>query len=206
MTKRKYVVLIVILVLALALTAFCLWYTRPMTFDHLSPEVDLPACQEIRVDATYHNASHDRDEYELTISPDDPAFDQLLSLLEHQTYRRSMRNLLPQTSRTVSLQPGDFQWHIILEYEEAVLFPDGTWEKERFCNSIASMMEPSTSPLPEIIGKPLYQNRSNGCLISCSSFWTHECLPVLQNNPYFIKITILFGVDYYGSIPYPHLR
>ena len=29
MTKRKYVVLIVILVLALALTAFCLWYTRP---------------------------------------------------------------------------------------------------------------------------------------------------------------------------------
>ena len=45
MTKRKYVVLIVILVLALALTAFCLWYTWPMTFDHLSPEVDLPACQ-----------------------------------------------------------------------------------------------------------------------------------------------------------------
>ena len=129
MTKRKYVVLIVILVLALALTAFCLWYTRPMTFDHLSPEVDLPACQEIRVDATYHNASHDRDEYELTISPDDPAFDQLLSLLEHQTYRCSLRNLLPQTSRTVSLQPGDFQWHIILEYEEAVLFPDGTWGK-----------------------------------------------------------------------------
>ena len=75
MTKRKYVVLIVILVLALALAAFCLWYTRPMTFDHLSPEVDLPACQKIRVDATYHNASHDRDEYELTISPDDPAFD-----------------------------------------------------------------------------------------------------------------------------------
>ena len=205
MTKRKYVVLIVILVLALALTAFCLWYTRPMTFDHLSPEVDLPACQEIRVDATYHNASHDRDEYELTISPDDPAFDccpfwnTRPTAVPCGTFYPRLAGPSP-CSRGIS--SGTLSWNT----KRLCFFQTGPGEKERFCNSIASMMEPSTSPLPEIIGRPLYQNRSNGCLISCSSFWTHECLPVLQNNPYFIKITILFGVDYYGSIPYPHLR
>lgn len=125
--KRILIALCVVAVLALLAAIFCFWYTRPVSFADLSPGVDLPPCQEIRIYATYYNGSQDLDDYELTITPEDPAFDQLLSLFEAQTYRRSLGNLLPQGTRHHNTQPGDFRWEVILHYEDEVLFPNGSW-------------------------------------------------------------------------------
>ena len=128
--KRILIALCVIAALAALAAAFCLWYTRPMSFADLSPGVDLPSCDEIRIYATYHNGTpRDMDEYELTLTPEDPAFEPLLSLLEDQTYRRSLKNLLPQGTRYHNTQPGDFRWEVILHYEDEVLFPNGSWGK-----------------------------------------------------------------------------
>lgn len=121
--KKKWIILTAI---AVALTAFCLWYTRPIPFQELIPGTELPPCQQIRVYASYEKDISQREEYELTITPEDPSFDPLLSLFTDRSYRRSLRNLLPRGSRIHSTQPGDFEWLVYLDYEEPITLPDGS--------------------------------------------------------------------------------
>ena len=121
--KKKWIILAAI---AAALAAFALWYTRPVPFQNLIPEAELPPCQQIRVYASYEEEGADRQEYEMTITPEDLSFDPLLSLFTDQSYRRSLWNLLPRGGRTHSTRPGDFRWWAILDYEETVVLPDGS--------------------------------------------------------------------------------
>ena len=104
--KKKWIILATI---AVALTVFCLWYTRPIPFQDLIPGTDLSPCQQIRVYASYEKDISQREEYELTITPEDPSFDPLLSLFTDRSYRRSLRNLLPRGGRIHNTQPGDFE-------------------------------------------------------------------------------------------------
>ena len=127
MTKKKRGILIIALALVLAAAIFCLWYTRPLSFDQLSPDVDLPPCEEIQISANYASDGFPSHRYDLILTPEDPAFDQLLSLFEGQTYRRSLWNLLPQGAvQRHTLQPGDFLWAIHLGGYADTQFPDGT--------------------------------------------------------------------------------
>lgn len=122
-TKKKWIILAAV---AAALAAFGLWYTRPVPFQDLIPEVELPPCQQIRVYASYEKDISQREEYELTITPEDSSFDPLLALFTDRSYRRSLRNLLPRGGRTHSTRPGDFRWWAILDYEETVILADGS--------------------------------------------------------------------------------
>lgn len=110
----------------MSLTVFCLWYTRPIPFQDLIPGTELPPCQQIRVYASYEKDISQREEYELTITPEDPSFDPLLSLFTDRSYRRSLRNLLPRGGRIHNTQPGDFEWLVYLDYEEPITLPDGS--------------------------------------------------------------------------------
>lgn len=121
--KKKWIILAAI---AVALTAFCLWYTRPIPFQDLIPGTDLSPCQQIRVYASYEKDISQREEYELTITPEDPSFDPLLSLFTDRSYCRSLRNLLPRGGRIHNTQPGDFEWLVYLDYEEPITLPDGS--------------------------------------------------------------------------------
>ena len=122
MTKKKRIALIAVLVLAV----FCLWYTRPIPFQDLIPGTELPPCQQIRVYASYEKDISQREEYELTITPEDPSFDPLLALFTDRSYRRSLRNLLPRGGRIHNTQPGDFEWLVYLDYEDPITLPDGS--------------------------------------------------------------------------------
>ena len=127
MTKKKRAVLIVIAVLVLALAASCLWYTRPMTLAQLTPEVaDHSPCEEIHVSASERSEDGAPASYVFTLTSNDPAFDQLPTLFEDQTYRRSLQNLLPGGSQSHSSQPGDFQWIVILEGYGQTILDDGS--------------------------------------------------------------------------------
>ena len=121
--KKKWIILAAI---AVALATFCLWYTRPVPFQNLIPGVELPPCQQIRVYASYEGEGGNREEYELTFTPEDSSFEPLLSLFADRSYRRSLRNLLPRGGRTHGTRPGDFRWWAILDYEETVVLPDGS--------------------------------------------------------------------------------
>ena len=121
--KKKWIILAAVTV---ALTAFCLWYTRPIPFQDLIPGAELPPCQQIRVYASYEKDISQREEYELTITPEDSSFDPLLSLFTDRSYRRSLRNLLPRGGRIHNTQPGDFEWLVYLDYEEPITLPDGS--------------------------------------------------------------------------------
>ena len=128
MTKKKRVTLIVVLALVLAAAIFCLWYTRPMTFEQLMPGVtDLSSCREIQIYAHYQPAGSPREEsYNFTLTQDNPIFDQMLSLFEDQTYRRSLRSLLPDNGQTHFRQPGDFRWIVSLGGYESITLADGS--------------------------------------------------------------------------------
>ena len=121
--KKKWIILAAV---AIALAAFCLWYTRPIPFQELIPGKELPPCQQLRVYASYEKDISQREEYELTITPEDPSFDPLLSLFTDRSYRRSLWNLLPRGGRIHDPQPGDFQWQVYLDYEEPITLPDGS--------------------------------------------------------------------------------
>ena len=121
--KKKWLLLAAI---AAVLAAFCLWYTRPVPFQDLIPGAELPPCHQIRVYASYEKDISQREEYELTITPEDPSFDPLLSLFTDRSYCRSLRNLLPRGNRIHSTQPGDFEWLVYLDYEEPITLPDGS--------------------------------------------------------------------------------
>ena len=113
-------------ILAVLLAAGSLWYTRPIPFQDLIPGTELPPYQQIRVYASYEKDISQREEYELTITPEDPSFDPLLSLFTDRSYRRSLRNLLPRGGRIHNTQPGDFEWLVYLDYEEPITLPDGS--------------------------------------------------------------------------------
>ena len=124
LAKKKWLLLAAI---AAVLAAFCLWYTRPVPFQDLIPGAELPPCHQIRVHASYEREQgRQPEEYQLTITPEDPSFDPLLSLFTGQSYRRSLGNLLPRGGRIHSTQPGDFEWLVYLDYEEPITLPDGS--------------------------------------------------------------------------------
>ncbi len=109
-------------VLAVLACLFCLWYTWPVPYEDLIPEG--AECQEITLIA------HMRDDdcyiqYEETLTSKDPAFGQLLSLVDGKSYRRPLSDLLPNWLESDGDETRrNFEWHLNFHYD--VPQEDGT--------------------------------------------------------------------------------
>ena len=113
---------IILLIIAALLIAAALIYTRPMTIAQHCPGLDLSECQQIR--GYYHDGTTVA-LVQFILEPEDPAFAQVMELFEGRTFRRSLRSLLPQGTRTHRTQEGDFQWEVYFRFEQVPL-PDGS--------------------------------------------------------------------------------
>ena len=108
--------------LALLLLAATLWYTRPLTLQKLCPEIDLSQCSSITV---YFGITPYVEMERLVLEPDNPSFSPLLKNLQEQSFSRSLTSLLPQRTRTVRTEEGDFRWELILNFDDTLVMPDG---------------------------------------------------------------------------------
>lgn len=104
----------------------CLAYTQPQTLHQRYPAIQLADCDQIRILASEEVGPDQRAEYDVTVVPGDPAFDQLMELLNDRNFSRSLRTLFPVGTNRHMTQPGDFQWELIFDYEESVPMPDGS--------------------------------------------------------------------------------
>lgn len=106
---------------AVLLLAAYLIYSRPMTIQQRYPILDLAQCTELR---GYYEIVGQAERTEFTIDKNSEDFETLCTLLYEQTYRRSLKDLLPRGTRIHATQPGDFEWEVFFQFED-VVFPDG---------------------------------------------------------------------------------
>ena len=121
--KKKSLVLLLLVLAVLLAGGGAMWYTRPMTFGQLCPEVDLSQCSSITV--YYEVVPSAVGNERLVLERDDPAFDTLLKELQDRTFSRSLTSLLPRGTQTVRTMDGDFQWELLLEFDTTIVTPDG---------------------------------------------------------------------------------
>lgn len=132
--KKKIAVGAVLI--ALLLVGGGLWYTRPVTIQQLRPELDLDACYAI---TAYSSTGFGIEMDSVTLGPDDPLFQPLLTELQGQTFSRSIDNILPFELPSFSLSdllagllhldeymtyirspdPDLFEWELHLEFASA---------------------------------------------------------------------------------------
>lgn len=122
MRKQSLVRLLLVLAVLLAGAAALLWYTRPMTLRQLCPEVDLARCSSITV---YYEVVPSAEQERIVLEPSSPTFQAILKELQDRTFSRSLTSLLPRGTRTVRTTDGDFQWELLLEFDSAIVTPDG---------------------------------------------------------------------------------
>ena len=118
--NRKIVAMIA---LAVLLLVSYLVYSRPMTLSQLCPLLTLDKCVEI---SGYYRTSTQTDGLtQFTIEADSKEFQELCSLFNEKTYRRSLRDLLPRGARThQTTNEFEFQWEVMFHFD-AIEFPDG---------------------------------------------------------------------------------
>ena len=108
---RKKVVLTVIVVILIALVAFCLIYTRPKSLSSMLNDREITNISALVVEGKISNGTPYYDKWELQGDMiTDQILKDLVSLMEHDSYRTSLRTLVhPDTydlgsnSRTVHL-------------------------------------------------------------------------------------------------------
>ena len=106
----------------LFLIAVYLFYSRPMTIQQRYPMLDLDQCTELR---GYYKIDGQTELTEFTIDKNSEAFEILCDLLYEQSYRRSLRDLLPAGTRIHPAEPDSFQWEVFFHFENIAL-PDGS--------------------------------------------------------------------------------
>ena len=122
-TKTKKAV-ITFSVTVLLLAAYLI-YSRPMAIQQRYPILDLAQCTELRGYYEIAGQAERTERTEFTIDKNSEDFETLCTLLYEQTYRRSLKDLLPRGTRTHTTQPGDFEWEVFFQFED-VVFPDGS--------------------------------------------------------------------------------
>lgn len=118
--KKKMVVTIA---LAVLLLVSYLVYSRPMPLSQLYPQLPLAEC--IGISGYYHTSTQTDGFTQFTIEADSEDFQELCSLFNEKTYRRSLRNLLPQGTRYHrTTDEFEFQWEVYFHFD-TIEFPDG---------------------------------------------------------------------------------
>ena len=122
MKAAKKRAIVIVLLAAVLLAASWLFYARPVTILQLHPMLSLEQCTEIR---GYYKIGAQEELSEFTVDRDSGGFQALWELFFGQTYRRSLRDLLPRGTRIHAAQPEEFQWEVYFCFEE-IGFPDGS--------------------------------------------------------------------------------
>lgn len=117
--KKKQVLLIVLAVVVVAVGAFSLWYTRPMTLEKMYPKLDWDSFTsmyvraEIALDSGYGPSIFLNSRvYTADLTPEDETFQAIVDSLRERTFRRSLRSLLPYGTQTHPNRAGDFRWRL----------------------------------------------------------------------------------------------
>lgn len=110
-----------ILIAAVLFTAYFV-YSWPKTLLQLYPMLTLDKCTEI---SGYYIVGTQTDPMEFVIEKDSPEFEKLFSQFYWKMYRRSVRDILPRSTRYHTPSPEDFQWDVCFSFED-VEFPDGS--------------------------------------------------------------------------------
>ncbi len=118
MKKLKNKKVVIVVSVMLLLVAVYLFYSRPLTIQQRYPMLNLDKCTELR---GYYEICEQTAFTKFTIDKNSEEFEMLCSLLYTQDYRRSLRDLLPQETRTRSIAPGDFEWAVSFHFEDVVL-------------------------------------------------------------------------------------
>lgn len=120
-TKTKSMITALSVVVLLLVAYFI--YSRPMTLSQINPLLPLDKCVGI---SGYYRTSDDADGLmQFTIAADSEEFQELCSLFNEKTYRRSLKDLLPRGTR-IHQTTGEFefQWEVMF-YFDTIEFPDG---------------------------------------------------------------------------------
>lgn len=123
--KKKIFYLRAVLCIAAA-AALLLGYflfSRPMTLSQLYPMIKIDQCSEVK---GYYEIGLQEHETEFCFGRSDEEFWKLLMLFNEQEYRRSLKDLLPDTTKTHMLEgDDDFRWDVGLRFDEFTM-PDGS--------------------------------------------------------------------------------
>ena len=121
MKKRGKLILFAVILTCVIIFIFA--YTRPFTIETRYPVLKVSQCTQIR--GYYRDNISTIEPVAFVISPDDPHFDELIEIFHSTTFRTTLRNIFPAGTKTHLYSEGDFQWSIMLRFED-VLFPDGS--------------------------------------------------------------------------------
>lgn len=98
-------------------------FSRPMTLSQLYPMIKIDQCAEIK---GYYGIGTQVNDTEFGFDRSDEDFWKLLMLFNEQEYRRSLKDLLPRTTKTHRAEGNnDFWWDVSLRFDEFTM-PDGS--------------------------------------------------------------------------------
>lgn len=107
-----------LLAVLLVLVAAWLLFSRPMTIRQWYPMLTPEQCTGIEAG---YRVGVSGEGTTVFVARDSDDFERLWDLLLEQSYRRSLRDLLPQGTRTHLTQPGDFIWEVCFHFENVEL-------------------------------------------------------------------------------------
>lgn len=123
--KRKILCLRAGLCIAVAVALFLSYrlFSRPMTLSQLYPMIEIDQCSEIK---GYYGIGSQEQETEFCYGRSNEDFWELLMLFNEQEYRRSLKDILPRTTKTHKVEgDNDFWWDISLRFDEFTM-PNGS--------------------------------------------------------------------------------
>ncbi len=122
MKKPYFKKILLWIIAAILLLVFYCWYTRPMTLSELYPMLELEKCTQVY---GYYEIEMQPEQTAFTIEKGSNGFETICDLFSEPGYRRSLRNLLSNGTKTHRIEPGDFQWDVCFDFKD-VEFPDGS--------------------------------------------------------------------------------
>jgi len=166
--KKKTVVVIA---LAVILLISYLVYSRPMTLSQLSPLLPLDQC--VGISGYYRTTDQTDGLTQFTMEAGSEEFQELCSLFNEKTYRRSLKNLFPGGTRYhQTTNEFEFQWEVWFHFD-AIEFPDGNG---------------GSGPLLQVqywygeldIENKVWERSRRSCYTSEQDVWAREILDIIR--------------------------
>lgn len=111
------------IVVAIAILLSYFLYSRPMTLSQLYPMIEIEECSGIK---GYYAIGSQVEDTEFSFDKNSEEFWKLLMLFDRQQYRRSLKDILPETTKIHRIEgPDDFWWEVSLRFD-AFTMPDGS--------------------------------------------------------------------------------
>lgn len=114
--KKPLKTALVIIAIVCIIAAAVLIYSRPMTISEICADIDIT--KSAKLQGSYSVYPVGLTEFEF--GKDDAQFGPVMELLSGQKFRRSVRSLFPQGTRSYRLTDGVFKWDILCEMREPV--------------------------------------------------------------------------------------